>query len=708
MEIKVVYTLKQAEEAISWFLQGDLSVIALDTETMGKKWFELQKQFKHMAKPDRTAPKEERKRYKELEGEIKSCANNALYPTKNYLATLQLSSSDERVMICVLRQSAVLEIIRRFVEQLMNLTSLWLIQNAKFDLKQLQHHLNFNPAEMSVWDTMLTEILINGNRNNDSASLKFLSAKYATGSGMEKGSAAVSVSDWWTNLLTDEQINYAAMDVLLLHHIYKEQQKAVNNLQLNRVHKLEHHLTPALVSIEKVGIQYDKPALDAFITRASQKFAELETIFRDSFSQLNYNSEEQMLPAIVAQYGVTPTVSKWDPATNAVVTVPSVDKFALLESGLRGIPAIDAYVALKELGKNIATANAWLKADARFMTEYIQLKGATGDRGDSGGTRTGRMSSKPNLQNQSNFMKQFLIADEGWVILSADYSGIEMRLMASYANEGVLKQMFIDGLDPHNCMAQWAFGLDKVDKKSVERRIAKEINFGFLYGMYGRKFCSRVLRQTNGEVRLSEAEGRRFRDEFFRRYPAIEYWHKCQFAQACVDGYVTTRSGRRRYYNPSARPSDVDSFGFIFHPIQQSWFQSYYASDWKWRNIAYNTPIQGTGGDGIKQALININRQWADTPDRRVFATVHDSIDAFVRVDSLNDAAIELERAMIDGMQIYLPDVPVEVELTYGKSWANPPNEHKSKFYKSDEDSNLWTQAHFQTAIDTSRSSLLV
>lgn len=497
------------------------------------------------------------------------------------------------------------------------------------------------------------------------------------------------------------------MDCLVLHYIYEQQRDALKFKGLSRVAALENKITPALVKMEEVGVKYDRERLNIFVKLAETKRTEYETTFKEFFGDVNPSSPKQVVKAIEEKYGVVPMTKKWDKDLNVFVDKPSVDKFTLLEYGLRDEEPIKALIAIKEISKNIQQAETWLndKYD-RFYPSFIQLKHMSHSE-KGGGARTGRITSSPNLLNLSNFMKQFIIADDDWVILDTDFSAIELRLVASYAGEEVLKKAFIEGRDPHTEMAAWAFQMpiEKIGKKSKERRIAKEVNFGFIYGMYGRKFCSRVLRATNGEIKLSAEEGTAFRDKFFERYPAIDLWHKTQFAQACIDAFVTTRSGRRREYNEANRPSDIRPLGRIYHPLLGTWFQSRYATDWRWRNIAYNTPIQGTGADGDKEAIANLYSRelpWWFRP----FVTVYDNIGALVHRDYIPEGAEILEDAMIRGMSKYLPDIPVVVETTVGKSWANAPAKlaEVGDIRKVEEDYGLWVQSEFQTEIKSLKS----
>jgi len=660
----VCYTVDEWNLAEASLRETLRETLAFDTETMGVQWYERSRQ--------RLTVSSTRREVLEKEMAQLTKAKEAISPRTNILATAQFAT-EETAAIVVLKDPFVANRVMAFINQVLDYDpdTTWLIQNSKFDLTQIHHHWGIEfESYHRIWDPALAETLIIADRNDDRSNLDALAKRYCE--HLTKGDAKSAVSDWWTEPLTHDQVEYGLLDVIILHEIRAAQAKILTARGQDRVGQLEFGLPPALVGMESIGVRFDTERLQEFIRIGDMRLKDSLAEFHDVFPDVNPSSPKQVLSAIEAQYGVVPMKSKWNPDTKRVEQVPSVDKHTMLKYGLRHEGPIKALFAVKEIGKNITDATTWVNSPyGRFYTDFIQVK--RGGTDESGGTRTGRLSSRPNLQNQSNFMDQFLIADDGWEILTADYSAIELRLIASYAGEDVLKQIFLEGRDPHTEMAEWAFQIPKgrVGKKSRERRIAKEVNFGFIYGMFGRTFCHRVLIATDGEIQLAVEEGHEFRRKFFERYKAIERWHRSQFSQACALGYVTTRSGRRREYNWSNRPSDVRPTGRLYHPLYGVWFTSAYSTDWKWRNITYNTPIQGTGGDGLKHALTLL---YDRAPDwLRPFATRHDSISCLVRTERREDGAHILAKAMIDGMTPFMPDVPVEVEVTCGHSWANSP-----------------------------------
>lgn len=699
LSVKLITTLEECTQGEKWFLEGDLSLCALDTETMGKNWFITMRKIREASDPQEI---------RRLEGELKEYKMEALSPLTNHLATIQLATADERVLFIILKDPEVVAAVQKLLLKLSAIPDIvFILQNAKFDLKQFAHHWHHHfYLDTNLHDTMLAETLIIADRGPERVSLRDIAERYKDKlpAGWVKGEAKAAVSDWWSEPLTPEQIFYGAMDVLLLIYIYRIQLALLTEKGLNRAMKLENKLVPCLVSMERNNLRFDKGLLEEFLWQGGAKLKDYAKEFYDAFGEVNSNSPAQVLKAIENRFGFTPMSRHWDGQQRRFVETPSVDKDTLLEAGLRKHPEIQALIALKELHKNLQTAKKWINDPyGCFRPEFIQVKRFGESGAKDGGTRTGRLSSSPNIQNIPDVMKQFLIPPDGYSIVSADYSAIELRLIASYANEVVLKEAFNQNRDPHTEMAAWAFQMapESVGKKSRERRIAKEVNFGFIYGMSGRTFCLRVLRATNGDIALSLDEGNEFRNKFFERYPAIERWHRAQFANACFSGMVTTRSGRRREYNRTSRPQGIETSARIYNPTLNVWRDSVYASDYKWKNISYNTPIQGSGGDGVKRSIILLEQARLIDPIIAPFATVHDSNDGLVKDELVEKAARLMNEKMIEGMRPYLPDVDIGVEVTAGKSWANGPGgwDGVSNIREVASEHGLWFQTQYQKQI---------
>jgi DNA polymerase-1 len=261
-------------------------------------------------------------------------------------------------------------------------------------------------------------------------------------------------------------------------------------------------------------------------------------------------------------------------------------------------------------------------------------------------TATGRLSSSnPNLQNipvrgeEGREIRKGFIADEGHLLLSADYSQVELRLFAHYSNDPVFIEAFETGEDIHTRTASEILGLDKTSVTPEMRRIAKAINFGIIYGM--------------GPQRLSEELGidgrtaKRYIEAYYERYKGVNLFRKDSVAHAKEKGYVTTLFNRRRYL-----PG-------INHAKQNIRAEA--------ERMAINTPIQGTAADLIKKAMVNIDRRLrGEGYGTGMLLQVHDELVFEVPENEL-DTIQPLIREEMEG--VYPLRVPLKVDIHAGKNW---------------------------------------
>jgi len=691
----------------NWFLEGDLSAVALDTETMGHNWLRIHREIQ-------TASDERRK---VLQKELDQYKKEALNPKTCYLAVLQVATRDNRCLIFVLNNSEVIEAARVLLKMLLKITKpVWVLQNAKFDFHQIMHHWGIAFDDQKIHDTQLCEILIKGSRDSESVSLEAITHRYPLPPDLVKTNTKERVSDWWEGL-TEEQIKYASRDVLALIPLMEFQKDQMRRDQLLRVRKLECALTPHLVKLERTGIRFDKEKLFTFLLKAKEFLKDRQEVYDTVFAGIPPTAPKQILKRIEAHYGLKPQLNRYNGKLGRYEEIDSADKFALLDAGLlEGDPKtnpLQAYLDIKEVLKRVQMAKTWLELpDQKLFVNFYQLPVRGGEETDDGGARTGRMSSSPQIQNYANFMKQFVVAPDGCLLVSSDYAAIELRLLASYANDPTLKKAFAENRLLHAEMAINAFHIEDADPVKLkhthpfEYRCGKEINFGFGFGMGGQKFCARVLRATQGGINLTEEQGWAFRNAYFDRYPMVRYYHQHQLAFGALNGYVETRDGRRRYYNEALRPITEQPFLPFWDPLRGEWVGHelgrqpiYYkgkvtkevnvtrldsvaawrAADWKWKNVCYNHPIQGSAAGGMKQAIILVQERFQSTPFG-IFATVHDSLDGFCPENQIQDYLQIVNAAM----SFYLPDVAIEVEHTVGRCWA-----HASQNLTSD-DHGLW------------------
>jgi DNA polymerase-1 len=279
---------------------------------------------------------------------------------------------------------------------------------------------------------------------------------------------------------------------------------------------------------------------------------------------------------------------------------------------------------------------AWLgyvSPDGRIHAGWRQL-----------GAESGRMAcSKPNLQNlpRDKRYRRCFIAPPGRVLVKADYGAVEMRIAAKVSGDANLLDLFRRGLDPHTRTAQLLLG--KGDVTANDRQLAKSANFGLLYGMGWRGY--QAYAKTEFGLTFTDAEAQELRAAFFRAYPGLADWHREVKRRRA--GETRTLCGRRRLLDSKA----PDTFRL-------------------------NTPVQGTGADGLKQALALLWQRRAECPGAFPVLAVHDDIvvEAAERPDdNYLDVATWIKQAMLDGMAPLIAPVPVAVDVTIAPTWGGAP-----------------------------------
>jgi DNA polymerase-1 len=262
-------------------------------------------------------------------------------------------------------------------------------------------------------------------------------------------------------------------------------------------------------------------------------------------------------------------------------------------------------------------------------------------------TATGRLSSiEPNLQNipvktelGREFRKFFVARDENYVLIDADYSQIELRLLAAISGDEGMIEAFRSGYDIHSATAMKVFGVSAEDVTIELRKKAKAINFGIMYGMGDFSLAS--------DLHISRADARAYIDSYMGSFPKVREYLDRVVSDAKRDGYVTTLFGRRRYIPElaSSRKMEV-AFG---------------------ERVAMNSPIQGTAADIIKLAMVNIAEKLKKGGyDARLILQVHDELMIEAHKDCAEEVAALLKEEMENAAKL---SVPLTVEIASGKSW---------------------------------------
>jgi DNA polymerase-1 len=245
--------------------------------------------------------------------------------------------------------------------------------------------------------------------------------------------------------------------------------------------------------------------------------------------------------------------------------------------------------------------------------------------------------STPNLQNlpHDQRYRRCFVAPPGRVLVKADYSQIELRIAAKVAGDSALLHAYRRGEDLHTLTARNVLGIADVSKE--HRKLAKALNFGLLYGMGTKGF--RVYAKAQYGLDLTDEDAARYRGAFFTSYPGLAAWHR-RIGQTGKSSIETrTLAGRRRL--------NVGRF-----------------------SEKLNTPVQGTGADGLKLALALLWERRAECPGAFPVLAVHDEIVVECNADHAENTARWLKQAMVDGMTDLLAPVPVDVEVKVGRTWG--------------------------------------
>ncbi len=400
-------------------------------------------------------------------------------------------------------------------------------------------------------------------------------------------------------------------------------------------YEIEAPLLPVLVRMEHAGVKVDVPTLDEIGQTLELRARELEArIHNHAGFPFNLNSPKKLGEVLFDHLHLIDKPKKT--ATGQYQTNEQT-----LQSLVGVHPIIEDILSYRESTKLKNTYVDALPAavnpvDGRVHTTFHQLMAATG-----------RMaSSDPNLQNipirsdaGREIRKAFVPEKEGWVLLSADYSQIELRVMAALSGDDAMAEAFQRGLDIHTATAAKVYNVPLEETTSDMRRTAKMVNFGIIYGI-----SAFGLSQRLGIPRTEAAQ---IIDSYFIQYPGVKEFMEREVEDARKRGFVATLTGRRRFLR------DINSSNATVRNATE--------------RVAMNTPIQGTAADMIKLAMITVDRLLREGGFKtRMLLQVHDEL----LFEVPNEEVETVRTIIVDAMQHALPlRVPVLVETGTGRNW---------------------------------------
>ncbi len=395
--------------------------------------------------------------------------------------------------------------------------------------------------------------------------------------------------------------------------------------------KIELPLCFVLYRMEREGIAVDQPQLAQFGAALAQRIDDCEKlIFGYAEGPFNINSTKQLGELLFEKLGLPPVKkTKTGYSTNADVLEKLKNKHPI-------IPAIMDYRMLTKLKSTYA--DGLLKVigtDGRIRTTFQNLV-----------TATGRLSSTdPNLQNipvktdLGAEIRKMFIPKEGHVLVDADYSQIELRVLAHIAKDKTMQNAFLSGMDIHTVTASQVFGIRPEEVTPLQRRHAKAVNFGIVYGISEFSLAE--------DIGVSRYEAKAYIDSYLSTYHGVRDYMKQVVLDAREKGYTQTMYGRRRYI-PELKNSNFN--------VRQGA-----------ERIALNTPIQGSAADIIKLAMIRVeNALQKEYPQAKLLLQVHDELIVECPEDIASQVAALVSREM---EQVAKLDVPLVAEAKWGRSW---------------------------------------
>ncbi|MFJ4260663.1 DNA polymerase I [Pseudomonas monteilii] len=509
-------------------------------------------------------------------------------------------------------------------------------QNAKYDINILANGSPAIDMRGVAYDTMLESYVLNSTATRhdmDSLAQKYLDhTTIAFEDIAGKGAKQLT----FNQIHLDKAGPYAAEDAditLRLHHALQARLAQTPSVQPVLM-DIEMPLVPVLAKIERQGALVDAALLQVQSGELGVKMAELEQrAYELAGEEFNLGSPKQLGSILYDKLGM-PVLSK------TAKGQPSTAEAVLDELAEQGYPLPEVLMQYRSLSKLKSTYTDKLPGQinprtGRIHTSYQQAVAATG-----------RLSSSdPNLQNipirtaEGRRIRQAFIASPGYKLLAADYSQIELRIMAHLAKDEGLLHAFRNDLDVHRATAAEVFGVALEDVTTDQRRKAKAINFGLIYGMSAFGLAK--------QIGVDRKQSQDYIDRYFARYPGVLAYMERTRAQAAEQGFVETLFGRRLYLpdinakNPALRKGA--------------------------ERTAINAPMQGTAADIIKRAMVNVDNWLSESGlDARVILQVHDELVLEVREDLVQQVKDEIRQHMSKAAEL---EVPLLVEAGIGANW---------------------------------------
>ena len=440
---------------------------------------------------------------------------------------------------------------------------------------------------------------------------------------------------------------YAAADADFTQKLYGVMKEELENKNISKLfEEVEIPLIPVLVQMQRNGVSLDTKILSEMSITLGGQLQEIQSaMFELVGHEFNLNSPKQLSEILFGELKLPPTRKTRSGFSTDAQSLDDLkgllDRGESIDSDPRSYEILNRILEHRELSKLKSTyidalPNMLNVDTGRVHTSYRQT-----------GTTTGRLSSnEPNLQNipvrseLGRRVREAFIAREGHSLVAADYSQIELRVLAHFSKDPGLTKAFHNGEDVHSATSALVNEIPIEEVKPEMRRIAKILNFGVIYGLSAHG----ISRQTD----LTQKEGKKFIDTYFEKYPGIQKYLDGVKAGCRESGYVETLLGRRRYL------PDVNARNFRIRSQAE--------------RAAINMPIQGTAADLVKVAMIRIQKRLQESDMQSLMILqVHDELIFEVPDEEIPQLESVLSELMPSSIEL---DVPVTIEIKKGKNWG--------------------------------------
>ena len=562
------------------------------------------------------------------------CETDSLNPFRASLAGFSFSYEKKKAFYCPLTAGGEEYLHKDDVIKLFNdyfsTGRLRLVgQNIKFDMEVL--YANGVESIVIESDTMISAWLLDSDAG--SFSLESLAVRYLAYEAISYDDIVGKNPDFTSVSLADAT-RYSAEDSDLTWRLYLHFMGELEKKGLDKVFEIyEKPLIPVLAAMEKNGVLLDKSFMKNLDRTLSERQEDLERkIIERAGHDFNINSTQQLARVLFEEMGLKAgkkTQRGYSTATDTLEALKGEDPIIELILEYRGVT--------KLLSTYVDTLPLLTDEEGRIHTSFLQT-----------GTATGRLSSKnPNLQNipirsdDGRMIRSAFKAKEGCLLLSADYSQIELVMLAHLSGDEELKKAFLHGGDVHAYTASLIFDKSVQDVTSAERRIAKTINFGIMYGMS-------AFRLSN-ELGITRSDAASFIEKYFERYSAVKTYVDKVVSDASGCEYVRTRGGHiRTVVGINSRNKTVKA-----------------ASE----RVALNTIVQGSAAELMKKAMIAVDGEMRKRSlSSRLLLQVHDELIFEVPSDEVEEMK-SLVRECMEGADTL--SVPLKVSIESAERWGD-------------------------------------